>query len=355
MAEQPRIVVVSASVGSGHDGVADELIRRLRGYGFAVDRYDFLDLLPGRMGAYARAAYKRQLALVPRTWGWMYEFEQLPWVTRRTVDVAALAERSMLRTVGPDTVAVVSTYYLASQVLGRLRRKGKLAVPVVTYLTDMSVHPIWVAEGVDTHLSIHAVAAEQAKALGGSDIRVIAPAVRPAFTDPHPPAVFDLPQGKPLALIVAGAWGVGSVEETAYDIASTGLAVPVVACGRNESLRRKFEGSTHAIALGWIDDMAALMRSCHVVVQNAGGLSSIEALAAGVPVLTYRCLPGHGATNAEGLELAGWAPWVRSFDELPAALERVFAAPPPRVDVAVEEPEDVITTIARLRQWQPSA
>jgi UDP-N-acetylglucosamine:LPS N-acetylglucosamine transferase len=355
MAEQPRIVVVSASVGSGHDGVADELIRRLRGYGFAIDRYDFLDLLPGRMGAYVRAAYKRQLALVPRTWGWMYRLEQRPWITRRTVDLAALAERAMLRTVGPDTVAVVSTYYLASQVLGRLRRKGRLDVPVVTYLTDMSVHPIWVAEGVDTHLSIHTVAAEQAKALGGSDIRVIAPAVRPAFTDPEQPRVFDLPQGKPLALVVAGAWGVGAVEETAYDIAATGLAIPVVACGRNETLRRRFDDSMHAIALGWVDDMAALMRACHVVVQNAGGLSSIEALTSGVPVLTYRCLPGHGATNAAGLEQAGWAPWVRSFEELPAALERVFAAPPPRTDVAVEEPEDVIATLARLRQWQPSA
>jgi UDP-N-acetylglucosamine:LPS N-acetylglucosamine transferase len=355
MAEPPRIVVVSASVGSGHDGVADELIRRLHGYGFAIDRYDFLDLLPGRMGSYVRAAYKRQLALVPRTWGWMYQIEQRPWITRRTVDLAALAERAMLRTVGPDTVAVVSTYYLASQVLGRLRRKGRLDAPVVTYLTDMSVHPIWVAEGVDTHLSIHTVAAEQAKALGGSDIRVIAPAVRSAFADPQQPRVFNLPQGKPLALVVAGAWGVGAVEETANDIAATGLAIPVVACGRNETLRRRFDDSTHAIALGWVDDMAALMRACHVVVQNAGGLSSIEALASGVPVVTYRCLPGHGAANAAGLELAGWAPWVRSFEDLPAELERVFAAPPPRIDVAVEEPEDVIATLARLRQRQPSA
>jgi UDP-N-acetylglucosamine:LPS N-acetylglucosamine transferase len=355
MPEQPRIVVVSASIGSGHDGVADELIRRLRGFGFAVDRHDFLDLLPGRMGTYVRAAYKRQLAVVPRTWGWVYELEQRPWVTRRTVDIAALAERAMLRAVGPDVVAVVSTYYLASQVLGRLRRKGKLDPPVITYLTDMSVHPIWVADGVDMHLSLHGVAAGQAKAYGGSDVRVIAPAVRRAFVEPQGGSTFDLPRNKPLALIVAGAWGVGSLEQTALDIAATGLAVPVIACGRNEVLRRKLEGSNHAIALGWVDDMAGLMRSCHVVVQNAGGLSSLEALAGGVPVLTYRCLPGHGEANAEWLERAGWVPWVRTFDELPAALERVFDSPPPRIDVALEEPEDIIATVARLRQWQPSA
>jgi UDP-N-acetylglucosamine:LPS N-acetylglucosamine transferase len=293
--------------------------------------------------------------MLPRTWGWMYELELLPWVTRRTVDVAALAERAMLRAVGTDAVAVVSTYYLASQVLGRLRRKGKLDTPVITYLTDMSVHPIWVADGVDTHLSLHGVAAAQAKAHGGNDVRVIAPAVRRAFVEPSIQSVFDLPRSKPLALVVAGAWGVGSVEQTALDIAATGLAIPVVACGRNDALRQKLEGSNHAIALGWVDDMAALMRSCHVVVQNAGGLSSLEALAGGVPVLTYRCLPGHGETNAECLEQAGWVPWVRTFEELPAALERVFQSPSPRIDVAVEEPEDVIATIASLRQWQPNA
>jgi UDP-N-acetylglucosamine:LPS N-acetylglucosamine transferase len=349
-----RIVVVSASIGAGHDGVADELIRRLTDLGFPVDRHDFLDLLPGRFGERLRAVYRGQLSVAPRSWGWVMALQQAPWVTKRTVDLmTSLAERSMMRAVGDDALAVVSTYHLASQVLGRLRRSGRLTAPAITYLTDMSVHPMWVADGVDTHLAIHGVAATQAKVLDATDVRVIAPAVRPAFTRPGGGgAMFTLPQGKPLALIVAGSWGVGAVEQTALDIANTGLAVPVVACGRNEALYRRLGDSSHAIALGWVDDMASLMRTCHVVVQNAGGLSSLEALASGVPVITYRCLPGHGYANADGLERAGWVPWIRTVTDLAPALERVFSSPPPRIDVAPEDPETVIATAAQLRQWE---
>jgi UDP-N-acetylglucosamine:LPS N-acetylglucosamine transferase len=98
-------------------------------------------------------------------------------------------------------------------------------------------------------------------------------------------------------------------------------------------------------ALGWVDDMPALLRACDVVVQNAGGLSSLEAMAAGLPVVTHRPVPGHGLTNAEALDAAGLATWVRRphllapvlFDVLdgPAgqhqasAARRLFACPDP--------------------------
>jgi len=45
-----RIVVVSASVGAGHDGPAAELTRRLREGGWRVDRVDCLDVLPIGLG-----------------------------------------------------------------------------------------------------------------------------------------------------------------------------------------------------------------------------------------------------------------------------------------------------------------
>ncbi|MGH3430497.1 MAG: hypothetical protein ACRDQZ_23510, partial [Mycobacteriales bacterium] len=78
---------------------------------------------------------------------------------------------------------------------------------------------------------------------------------------------------------------------------------------------------------GWIADMPRLMRACDVVVQNAGGLTTSEALACGLPVLTYRCLPGHGRANARVLDEEGLVPWIRSPEGLPAALA---ATCPPR-------------------------
>jgi UDP-N-acetylglucosamine:LPS N-acetylglucosamine transferase len=225
-------------------------------------------------------------------------------------------------------------------------------VPVVTYLTDMSVHRLWVADGIDVHLALHDEPARQAKEHGATDVRVVAPAVGPAFAILGAAAAararWDLPRRSPLALLVAGAWGVGSVARAAADIAATGLAVPVVACGRNDALRNRLRRAGHAIALGWVDDMAALMHSCQVVVQNAGGLSSLEALSAGVPVVTYRCLPGHGRTNATALDEAGWVPWIRTRGDLARGLRAALSAPS-RFAPAAAQPELVLAELAVTR------
>jgi UDP-N-acetylglucosamine:LPS N-acetylglucosamine transferase len=252
--------------------------------------------------------------------------------------VGLVAARRVRAVVGSDVDAVVSTYPLASQALGRLRRTGRITAPVVTFLTDMSVHRLWVAEGVDAHLALHEIPAEEAARLGARGVRVSGPAVSPTF---HPSttgrrsarARFGLPAHAPLALVVAGSWGVGDIESTVDDIARCGLVTPVVACGRNDALRERLTRTGTAIALGWTDDMPMLVRSCDVVVQNAGGLSSLEALASGVPVVTYRCLPGHGLTNAQALDEAGWAVWIRTPQELSAGLKSAltgeFPAPAP--------------------------
>jgi UDP-N-acetylglucosamine:LPS N-acetylglucosamine transferase len=336
-----RVVVISASFGAGHDGAAAELTRRLETLGCTVERHDFVELLPRGAGAMLRNLYRRQLTMVPSSWGWLMTLESRGGVASRTSQLTAVADNAIRAAIGPEPALAISTYPLASQVLGRLRRRGRLAAPAVTYLTDMSVHRLWIAEGIDVHLALHDEPARRAKALGASDVRTVAPAVAPAFTSPGS-GRDDLPDNA--ALIVAGAWGVGEIERTSREIAASGVAVPVVACGRNEALRRRLQRSRHAIALGWTDDMAALMRACRVVVQNAGGLSSLEALSLGVPVVSYRCLPGHGRSNVDALDKAGWAMWIRTPEELPLGL-RVAMDSASRFNPAAERPETALTDL----------
>jgi UDP-N-acetylglucosamine:LPS N-acetylglucosamine transferase len=356
-ADRDRVVMLSASVGAGHDGAARELAERLRAEGFEVSRYDLMELMPARLGRLIRAGYARQLATAPRSWGW------LAGTLHRHAALAALAARltTLVATRGvraalsgsPDVV--VSTYPLASQVLGRLRRTGRLDAPAVTFLTDMSVHRLWVADGVDTHLALHEVAADQARRLGGRDVQVTGPAVPPTFRPADSTGEqrrartrFGLPSRAPLALVLAGSWAVGEVEQAVDDIARSGVATAVVACGRNELLRQRLTRAGTGIAVGWTDEMPSLIRACDVVVQNAGGLSSLEALACGVPVLTYRCLPGHGRSNAQALDDAGWAYWIRTPADLPTALKLALTgegtAPPTG---RTTDPAAAIAAIAR--------
>ncbi|MEU1687784.1 glycosyltransferase [Micromonospora sp. NPDC005707] len=321
------VVVISASIGAGHDGSAREICRRLTSLGFPVLRHDFLDLLPPGLGSALRSTYARQLRTAPATWGWLLRATAGP---RMSAQAAALATGAaatrMLAAIDPAAAAVVSTYPLATQVLGRLRRCGRITAPTAAVMTDPSVHPLCVAPGIDVHLAPGLPIAAQVRRLGFAAVAVspiVDPAFRPIRRRAEKAAArrqLGLPADERLAAVVAGSWGVGDVEPTARDILASRNAVPVVVCGHNDLLRRRLSRSGDAIALGWIDTMPELLRAADVVVHNAGGLSSVEAMASGVPLISYRCLPGHGAANAAVLATANLSPWPHTPHELAAEL-----------------------------------
>jgi UDP-N-acetylglucosamine:LPS N-acetylglucosamine transferase len=211
--------------------------------------------------------------------------------------------------------------------------RGELTVPALTYLTDFSVHPLWVAPGIDAHLAAHHVPAGQARALGAAAVMATRPVVDPRFTPTTAArrraarARFGLPEDARLALLVAGSWGVGAVREAALEIRDSGAAVPVVVCGRNQALAERLRDVGIEHAYGWVQDMPGLMHAADVLVQNAGGLSSLEAFASGLPVASYRCIPGHGQTNAAALHEAGLASWIREPDQLGTVLSDLLHGP----------------------------
>ncbi|GAA2390258.1 MGDG synthase family glycosyltransferase [Dactylosporangium salmoneum] len=322
-----RVVVISASVGAGHDGTTRELAARLRDRDFQVDCLDVTDVFPGRLGRLLRGTYRGMLLRLP----WIYDglfaiacrFRGAAPITRALLRPV----RSRLRRALPaDVHAIVSTYPIASQLLGPLRRDGHVDAPVITYLTDFAVHPIWVSPGVDVHYAAHEISRAQALAYGAADVRVAGRLVSarcgPASASEKALARrrFGLPPDAPLALIVAGAWGVGEVAATAADVAATGAAVPVTVCGRNAALRRRMLRARTGPVFGWVDDMPGLLRAVDVLVENGGGLTALEAMACGLPVLTYRPLPGHGKASAATMAQAGVTTLVRGRDQLGPAL-----------------------------------
>lgn len=318
-----RIVIVSARVGAGHDGAAHALADRWAGHD--VEVLDFLDLLPGSLGRRLCAFYHRQLTIAPRSWDWALSALGTTWGTRLGAWAAVLACDRLASQVEGAALAV-STYPLASHALAALRTRNVLTAPFAVYLTDPAVHRMCVHSAADLHIAPNHVAAEQARALGAPSTAVATPLVRPRFR----PAIaaersrarrsLGLPDRDRLALVVAGSWGVGQVRETTDDIVASGVATPVVVCGRNDTLRDQLTAAGHPHVFGWIEDMPRLLHAVDTVVQNAGGLTTSEALACGLPVLTYRCLPGHGRANAAVLDRIGLVPWIRTRDELTQAL-----------------------------------
>ena len=87
-------------------------------------------------------------------------------------------------------------------------------------------------------------------------------------------------------------------------------------CGRDDNLRAELENGGYGTVIGWTDEMPALMTAADALVENAGGLTCMEAFAVGLPVITFKPIAGHGKDNAEMMARAGVNCYARDEDEL---------------------------------------
>jgi UDP-N-acetylglucosamine:LPS N-acetylglucosamine transferase len=324
-----RVLVISGSVGAGHDGAADELISRLSRLGVAADRRDYLDALPRIFRYVLRDGYRLSIGYAPAFFDWLFaNLERTGWVRRVALWLCRLAQRAVLRWVDDHDV-VVSTYMLASQTLGQLKEGALVDATLVTFLTDPAVHRTWVHPAVEHHLTVTEATAGMGQLVYGTPMQAVGGLVSPRFTPAPDPAQREelraelgLSPDALVVLLATGSLGMGDVPHVVREISSSGVAEVVVLCGRNERLRKRLSAQSGVIALGWREDVPELMAAADVLVHNAGGLSLTEALTAGLPAVTYRPIPGHGIANSQVLAEAGLAPWPQDEAELIEAIRK---------------------------------
>ena len=198
-------------------------------------------------------------------------------------------------------------------------------------ITTFSVNSLWLHPAVDAELCISADAAAESERRTGRPGEVCGPIVRPGFLRAaerrdelraKARAELGIAADARVALVVTGSMGlVGSAERAARAIARKPGWLPVVVCGRNEELCARMRRVPGAVVLGWVDDMPALMSAADVLVDNNCGMSAKEALALGLPIVTFRPLAGHGRDDAAALERLGLTEIVTEDADLLGALD----------------------------------
>jgi UDP-N-acetylglucosamine:LPS N-acetylglucosamine transferase len=350
------VLIISASMGAGHDGAAAELARRLIAAGAVAEVCDLLVLLPLGLGDALRGWYAWMMRSAP----WLYELiyrtffalaprsgpeddqRAIPAAGRRegvwrgsrvqdwplTVLVAECLRRLVLHR-RPDEV--VSVFHLAAQATGLLRETGRLNVPSTVLITDFAVHRMWLHPGNDRYLCPSQATARRVAALTGRPAAGYSPLTRPSFQRPVSGAL-QAPMARALrrssvrpVLISSGSWGVGEVAETAQVLACSGRYLPIILCGGNERLRRRLDGLRPGLVLGWRDDLPALMAGAYALVDNAAGLICREAFAAGLPVVSYRPIPGHGRDGVLAMARDGLSLHAQDPAGLISVLDRLAA------------------------------
>ncbi|HEX9336434.1 MAG TPA: wax ester/triacylglycerol synthase domain-containing protein, partial [Pseudonocardiaceae bacterium] len=336
------MLIVSANMGEGHNATGRALDQavRVRWPDAQVRWLDTLDVMGRGVGPVFREIYVANVRRTP----WLYEFfygavQRHRWFADASKHfIGSWCGRRLARHVAefqPDLI--LCTYPLGSSGLAWLRTHRGLATPIGAWVSDFSPHPFWIHRELDLNLVMHRVAVEPAtRWVPGARVAVSAPPVVSAFAPGDRVAArarHGLPEDAFVALVSCGAFAFGSVESAVRVLLDAGVLV-IVACGRNDALRRSLLAAHPAAVadgrlrpLGWTDVMAELTVASDVVVTNAGGATSLEALACGRAVLMYRPIAAHGRANAELMAAAGLAEVCADETELADAVHRLRAEP----------------------------
>ncbi len=249
---RPRVLIFTASVGEGHDLPARTLADQIR----AEEPSAEVTIVDGP------AAMGRAMVAIgedaPRVffyraqWFWDVGFWFIAGLPPTRL-LARVGSRGLDRVVGEfDPDIVVSTWPGSTEVLGSLRRRGRLQVPAVAAVTDIAALHYWAARGIDVHLVTQAEAIPEVERIAGTATQTVCVhgLTAPEFIQPRAPAearlALGLPAERKLVLVSGGGWGVGDLKGAV----ETALGLPdvlvVALCGRNAALAAQLQGEFRA-------------------------------------------------------------------------------------------------------------
>jgi processive 1,2-diacylglycerol beta-glucosyltransferase len=336
-----RVLILSADVGEGHAAAARALARQLR----AAEQPTEVTVIDGlaAMGRVLKPVvedgYRVQLRFIPWTYTIVYGLlnHVRPVRAIATRLLCRFGSRPLARTIAehePDVV--VSTYPAVTVVLARLRRVGEVTCPTVATITDLTGLFFWAQPGIDMHMVMYGESLSPVEQIAGRDsVRLVQPLISDEFLQERCPLqarrALGLPEEGRMVVVSGGGWGVGDVEGAVREFIRVPEASSIVClAGRNDQLanklRRTFASEPRVHVYGFTDKMPELLAAADVLVHSTGGVTCLEAMAAGTPVVSYGLPVGHARVNTRAMAALDIVRLANDTKELREHVRASFAA-----------------------------
>lgn len=327
-----NILILSASIGSGHDRAANALAGALQNrYPLAqITVVDFMDGERSYLSGFMKETYLRMLRLSPNIYDVLYRWTQSGRQgTGMGTLMARVLQESMLEiieTYQPDWL--IATHPFSCGAAAYLKRKGKIDIPLAGVITDFAVHRLWVYPEVDCYFVAVPELREAllAQGVAAAKVNVTGIPIDSRFSQ----AVDRSAAGRRLGLatdrytvlLMGGGLGLGGVSQAIRVLNEISLPLQlVVVAGKNRKLYKKLKTATAASGhpvklLSYTSQVPELMAAANVLITKPGALTISEALSMKLPMLLYAPIPGQEKENAAYLDAKGAAFWVKNDAEL---------------------------------------
>ncbi|MGD0456977.1 MAG: glycosyltransferase [Terriglobia bacterium] len=338
-----RIFILTLSVGAGHVRAAEVVQRAL---------YDCIDPVEVRLLDALKVARSWFLTLyvrpywwllrrAPGLWRWLFERRQKKlhsataprWVFRH----GCREVLEQLKAYAPHLVIANEIGALEIAALGK--REGWFYAPILAVQTDFQAEPPWVQPEVD----VYCVASEEARSqlvhwgISPNRILVCGIPVDPVFGIPFDKTellrALRLDGQRPIVLVMGGGMGPAPLDAIVESLELCGFPLQVLAvAGHNRTLRQALELLRRKVTLdlrvfGWVDTIPELMAVADLLITKPGGLTTAEALSAGLPMIVTHPIPGPEQRHVRYLEQQGVAVQAKTLEEIPQLVTRMLSKP----------------------------
>lgn len=343
MESKKRVLILSASAGTGHVRAAEALAKAFSvdNRVEAVEHRDTLLFTNKLFRDFYSKLYIQLVRSAPQVLGWLYKTSDEPWkgdeVRLRLDRLNTQPLVKFIRAFRPDVT--VCTHFLPVGIISHLIAKGKLDAHLSIVVTDLDMHAMWLSRIFHRYF----VAIDETRAhleslgLPGERITVSGIPIDPVFAEPVDRGAarlgYGLDPAKTTLLLSAGALGVSPTEiavgrlmQLRHDTQT------IVVCGKNEETRRHVTGivgenNPRFKILGYSDRMHELMKIADLFVGKPGGLTTSEALACGLPMVILSPIPGQEERNSDHLLEDGAAIKCNEMTTIPYKIDRLLADP----------------------------
>ena len=300
-------LVLSGSIGKGHDSVAAACGAALGTTGLRAEVLDCMSMLGGPGSRLGTAVFRRMIS-APAVYDG-FHFTQL----RNGTLLARALERTAVRTMLPDVrraVAgagdeplLISVFPTGVSTVATLKRE-RADLVAVAVCTDACAHRMWVAEGTDLYVVCSPLARLTVRRYAPrARIAVVPPPVRPEFyaapTRRDARTSLGVPADARCVLLMAGGWGIGPLDTTAEVLARAGYWVLAVAGANTRLFQRLADVAARrrrVVPFAMTDRIPELMAAADAVVTSSGQTCH-EARVVGRRLVILDVVPGHGREN----------------------------------------------------------
>lgn len=345
-----RIAILTLSVGSGHVQAAKVIERALDDGAEPVEvrTFDAIDLAHRWFLWLYVQPYWWMLRHAPGIWRRLFEHRQRKlhkstaphWMFRR----GCVEVLRQLKAFSPHLI--IATEIGAAEIAALGKREGWFNAPLLAVQTDLETEPPWVQREID----IYCVATEHARiqfiewGISPNRILVCGIPIDPAFALP-----FDRPEllralgldlNRPVVLVMGGGMGPAPLDEIVQSLEKCRLPLQVlVVAGQDLAMRARLEALHGKVALnlftfGWTDNVPELMAAANLLITKPGGVTTAEALAAGLPMILTHPIPGPEEGQIRFLEQNGVAFRAKSLADIPQLTSKLLGDSSRMVDIA---------------------